>query len=176
MKTKLTAAILGLGMLGVADVAIAQSSNFRASLDGYQAVPALSLPNSTGKLTLFRINGNSSIDYTINYNTGGDRVQQIHVHFGRPGTNGGVIAFLCSNLGNAPAGTPLCPATPASVSGTLAADDIVGPSAQGIAPGELAEVIAAVRAGAVYVCVHTNAFPGGSIRGAVVKGGGGGDD
>jgi len=172
MKTKLTAAVLGLGMLGVADVAIAAPPNFRASLDGYQAVPTLSLPNSTAKAT-FSVNGNSSIDYTLNYDTAGDPVQQVHVHLGRPGTNGGVIAFLCSNLGNAPIDTPLCPATPATVSGTWFAGSIVGPSPQGIAPGELVEVIAAIRAGATYVCVHTDTFPGGSIRGAVVPGGGG---
>jgi hypothetical protein len=171
MKTKLTAAVLGLGMLGVANVAIAAPNQFRASLDGYQAVPTLSLPGSTANAT-FSVNGSSSIDYTLNYDTAGDPVQQVHVHLGRPGTAGGVIAFLCSNLGNAPAGTPACPATPATVSGTLFAADIVGPSAQGIAPGEIAEAIAAINAGAVYV-VHTNAFPGGSIRGAVVKGGAG---
>jgi len=76
-------------------------------------------------------------------------------------------------LGNAPAGTPLCPLSPATVSGTLTAGSIVGPSTQGIAPGELVEVIAAIRAGAAYVCVHTDGFPGGSIRGAVTKDGGG---
>ena len=185
MKTKLTAAVLGLGMLGVADLAIAAPPNFRASLDGYQAVqPAsLSLPNSTANAT-FRVNGNSSIDYQVTYNVNTadtvftvptpvalGPVTQIHLHFGRPGTNGGVIAFLCSNLGNAPLGTPACPTASGTVSGTWTFAEIVGPDAQGIAPGQLSEVIAAIRDGSTYVCVHTPAFPAGSIRGVVVKGG-----
>ena len=206
MKTKLTAAILGLGMLGVADVAIAQVSNFKASLDGYQAVqgaptpPAasLSLPLSTGQAT-FKVNGNSSIDYTIKYNINTadtaangapvGSVTQVHLHFSRPRTNGGVIAFLCTNVGGAPAGTngtQTCPSPSApsgTVSGTWTAADIVGPGPQGIAPAPLngvspdfAEVIAAIKARATYVCLHTTGFPNGSIRGRVKPAGDNSDD
>ena len=50
-------------------------------------------------------------------------------------------------LGNGPAGTPPCPPGPASVEGTIEADDVIGPAAQGIAPGELGELMRAIRAG-----------------------------
>lgn len=187
MKAKLTAAVLGLAMLGVAAVAIAHDSDrFHASLDGYQAVPlALSLPGSSARARL-RVYGNSSIDYQVEYkiNTtdiapaanGGivGTVTQIHLHFGRPGVAGGVIAFLCSNLNNGPAGTPLCPN---NISGnissgsvpwtTLTTASIAGLTGQSIATGGIDEAIAAIRAETTYVCVHTTGFPGGSIRGAV---------
>ena len=36
--------------------------------------------------------------------------QQAHIHFGKVGINGGISAFLCSNLPSPPPGTPACPA------------------------------------------------------------------
>ena len=36
---------------------------------------------------------------------------------------------------------------------------------QGIAPGQLNELIAAIRAGVAYVNVHSTKFPGGEVRG-----------
>jgi hypothetical protein len=44
---------------------------------------------------------------------------------------------------------------------------VIGPITQGIDPGELSELIAAIRAGKTYVNVHTNKHPGGEIRGQV---------
>jgi CHRD domain len=53
------------------------------------------------------------------------------------------------------------------VSGTIVAANVIGPSDQGIAAGEIAELIAAIRAGRAYVNVHTTAFPGGELRGQI---------
>ncbi|MFD1827627.1 MULTISPECIES: hypothetical protein [Mumia] len=41
--------------------------------------------------------------------------------------------FLCTNLGNGPAGTQTCPQE-GTVTGTIVAADVVGPASQGIAP------------------------------------------
>ena len=43
-------------------------------------------------------------------------------------------------------------------------DNVIGPAAQGIAAGEFAELVRAIRAGATYVNVHTTVHPGGEIR------------
>jgi hypothetical protein len=43
----------------------------------------------------------------------------------------------------------------------------VGPAAQGIAAGEFAELVRAIKAGATYVNVHSSLFPTGEIRGQI---------
>jgi CHRD domain len=56
---------------------------------------------------------------------------------------------------------------------TFTAADVVSvgtAGAQGIAPGELAEVLRAIRANAAYVNVHTVGFPSGEIRGQFDRG------
>lgn len=96
-------------------------------------------------------------------------VQQAHIHFGQRHTNGGISVFLCTNLGNGPAGTQACPETAGQVSGEIMAADVIGPAAQGIAAGEFAELLAAIRSGNAYASVHTTAFPGGEIRGQILR-------
>ncbi len=75
--------------------------------------------------------------------------------------------FMCSNLGNGPAGTPACPASPATISGTFRATDVIGPTAQGISAGEFDELKAAIAASAAYANVHSTQFSGGEIRGQI---------
>jgi hypothetical protein len=73
--------------------------------------------------------------------------------------------FLCSNLGNGPAGTPTCPTTnPGEVSGTLGAADVIGPALQGITAGQFSELLAAIRADSTYANVHSTVYPMGEIR------------
>jgi hypothetical protein len=59
------------------------------------------------------------------------------------------------------------------VSGTVVAADVIGPAGQGIAPGEFAELLRAIRKGVTYVNVHSATQPGGEIRAQM---GGEGDD
>jgi len=77
---------------------------------------------------------------------------------------GGISVFLCSNLGNGPAGTQACPQS-GTVTGTLRPVDVIGPDGQGIAPDEFAELVKALRAGVAYANVHSSVWPGGEIRG-----------
>jgi len=99
----------------------------------------------------------------------GGSVLQSHIHFGQPSVNGGIAAFLCTNLGNGPAGTPVCPqpapGKSATVEGTIRAMNVVGPTAQGIEPGQFAELVNAIRGGVTYVNLHSTRWPNGEIRG-----------
>ena len=144
--------------------ASAAGPHVRAQLDGFEEVPAVSTTgHGTFRATLSR--DGASIEYELTYAGLEGEVAQSHLHLGQRGVNGGISIFLCSNLGNGPEGTQACPTAPATISGTLIAADVIGPAAQGIGPGELDEVIRAIRAGSVYVNVHTDLFPGGEIRG-----------
>jgi len=61
------------------------------------------------------------------------------------------------------------------VSGTITSANVLPAGApQQLRAGELAEAIAAMRAGAAYANVHTTVSPGGEIRGQLGGQGGGG--
>ena len=94
---------------------------------------------------------------------------QAHIHFGQRSVNDGISVFLCSNLGNGPTGTKVCPPAPATVTGTIVPADVIGPTGQGIEPGAFAELLAAIRAHKTYANVHSTRFPGGEIRAQLGK-------
>ncbi len=150
--------------LGGATMATATGDRFKArtNLTGYEEV----MPISTSGGGTFRatINKDDTIDYKLWFSGTEGTVTQAHIHFGQEGVNGGIMVFLCSNLGNGPAGTQACPAE-GQVEGTLDAASVVGPSGQGIAVREFDEVVSVIRAGVAYVNVHSTLYPGGEIRG-----------
>jgi hypothetical protein len=102
-----------------------------------------------------------------------------HIHIGQHHTAGGIAVWLCGNPDVAtgiPPGTPLCPKAGGVVSGMFTATAVVGPAAQLVAPGELAEVLKAIRSGAAYVNVHTLNVRAGEIRGQLRSGDGHGKE
>jgi len=135
----------------------------REQLSGYAENPTLSTAGEGQFRAVFN-ERTQEITYTLSYANLEGTVTQAHVHFGNPWVNGGISVFLCTNLGNGPAGTQACPPAPATITGTLRPADVIGPPAQGIAAGEFAELVAAVRAGATYANVHSTLYPAGEIR------------
>ena len=57
-----------------------------------------------------------------------------------------------------------CPAAPATITGTIGPEDVVGPTGQGIEVGAFDELLDAIRAGVTYANIHTVGRPGGEIR------------
>ena len=167
LRVKLAIGVAVLGVVVTAAAAVAGSHNrLEATLTGYEEVPAI----STGGHGTFRAaitDGGSAIRYELRYDRLSAPVQQAHIHFGQKSVNGGISAFLCTNLGNGPAGTQACPEPPARVTGTIRAADVVGPTGQGIAAGELQELVAALRAGVAYANVHSQLYQAGEIRGQI---------
>jgi hypothetical protein len=104
------------------------------------------------------------ISYTLSYSALEGNVLQAHIHLGGRHQSGGISAFLCTNLGNGPAGTQTCPAAPATIEGVITPADVVGPAMQGITAGQFEELVRAIRAGATYVNVHSSLYQGGEIR------------
>jgi CHRD domain-containing protein len=141
-----------------------------ADLSGYQEVPTL----SSGGTASFRAriaDDEQSFDWVLTY-SGLTNVLQSHIHFAARAINGGIVIFLCTNLGNAPpgttSGTQPCPSSEGTVSGTATAADVgPGAAAQGIAAGEFAKVLQAIRVGAAYANIHTQQRPAGEVRGQI---------
>ena len=125
-----------LAALAIVSYAIAGggSRKFDENLEGYQEVASVSTV-AKGTFSAEISNDGDEIEYRLRYEDLEGAVQQAHIHLGQFSANGGISVFLCSNLGNGPAGTQACPASPATVTGTLTAADVVGPVLQGIAPG-----------------------------------------
>jgi len=118
-----------------------------------------------GTFTARISNDETRINWELSYSDLEGAVQQAHIHFGQKAITGPISVFLCTNLGNGPAGTQPCPAPPATISGTITAADVTNlANERGISAGELDELIAAIRAGATYVNVHSTRWPGGEIR------------
>jgi CHRD domain-containing protein len=114
----------------------------------------------------------SEISWELSYADLEGAVQQSHIHFGPPNNTGGIAVFFCTNLGNGPAGTQLCPAPPATISGVITAANVIGPLTQGIEAGALSELIDAIRDGKTYVNVHSAKWPLGEIRSQITHEGG----
>ena len=141
-----------------------RGNNVHEHLTGYQEDPAV-ISTAGGAEFRARIDERGqTITYTLSYWGLAGTVTQSHIHFGGRAQSGGVSVFLCTNLANGPVGTQACPAAPATISGTITPADVIGPTGQGIAAGEFAELIAAIRAGVTYVNVHSSTYPGGEIR------------
>ena len=135
----------------------------KAALRGYSEVPAVS-STGMGRFTARVAGDGSAVEYELTFAGLEGQVLFSHIHLGQKDVNGGVAAFLCGG-----GGKPDCPQE-GTVTGTVTAADVEGPVAQGIAAGELRELLRAIDAGVTYVNVHSTKHPGGEIRGQV-KGG-----
>lgn len=161
------AALLGASSLMAHDDDRDRDGVFKvtARLEGFQEVPAVS---STGHAFFSAVVDTkaNTITWHLKYEgiEGGDTLQS-HVHFGQLSVNGGVSFFLCSNLGNGPAGTQACTNGSGDLSGVITPDLIVGPAGQGIEAASFAEIAAAMKDGTAYANIHSTRWPGGEIRG-----------
>jgi hypothetical protein len=160
----LLAALIGGAALVVTGVSLARGGDddrdarrFSAKLVGYEETPAAISTRGRGSVEL-RV-GEAQIAFRLHYEgLEGPATTQAHIHFGQRHTTGGVSVFFCGGQG------------------TIVPADVLGPAGQGIAGGELDELVAAIRAGAAYANVHTTTWPAGEIRGQLSGRGGKGDD
>jgi hypothetical protein len=168
-RLQLVAAVAAVGagsVVATTAVAGGDDDHVRARLTGYEEVPAVST-DGRGKFRARVRASAEEIQFELRYQDLSGAVQQAHIHLGQRDVNGGVSVFLCSNLPDPPPDTQACPEAPAKITGTLGPEDVIGPAAQGIAPGEFDELVRAIDAGVTYANVHTEPFPAGEIRGQI---------
>jgi hypothetical protein len=154
----------------------ARAQEYSARFSGFHEVGGLGagetgaiLSAGQAKLKLTLDKTAQTLSYTLTY-SGLTNVLQSHIHFGKTHVAGGIMVFFCSNLGNGPAGTPTCPddtSGAVTVTGTITAASVVGPTAQNVTVGDFAAVVAALASNTAYGNIHTKQFPAGEIRGQI---------
>jgi hypothetical protein len=160
--------------IALAAPAMGHAEQIQASLIGYEEVPSVSTVAS-GDFRAMISHDDQSIDYSLTFSGLQGTVQQSHIHVAQPGVNGSIVIWLCQTTTTpAPAAvqalTPFCPQPGGTVTGHISAANVIAGStaSQQLAAGELAEAIAAIRAGVAYANVHTTPLsPGGEIRGQI---------
>ncbi len=172
-RTSLAMFIAAAGILAVgssASTANAQAAerSFRTLLRGFEEPPAVS---STGEGE-FRAHVNAArtaFTYALSYSGLEGEVTQAHIHLGQKGVNGGIMVWLCQTAAApGPEGTPTCPGpNEGTVQGRVTGASIVGPTGQGVDPGEFAELLNALGSEVAYVNVHSTRNLGGEIRGQI---------
>ena len=181
-------AVLGLMALGLTLSALAilscgggdDNNTFtrQANLQGVneRLTPVLTTSGS-GTAVLTINDDHTQISYTLTY-TGLTNVLQAHIHVvNSPELAGPIILFLCTNIGvgtNVGIGGAQLPAPQAcpqgstvTVTGTLTSADLIPRDATPTSPAiaTFADAIAQILNGNTYTNVHTQANPGGEIRG-----------
>jgi hypothetical protein len=142
-----------------------------ARLNGFQEVPSR-LTDARGRFTAVIDPGGTMIEFTLTFGDLSTPSLFAHIHFAQRHVNGGVMVFLCNNSPDGPQPGP-CPSPGGTVTGTITAEDVVGPGLnaeaadQGITPGSLDDALRAILRGATYVNVHSERFPGGELRGQI---------
>src|SRR5262245_10334658 len=106
-----------LAMIGTPTSAV-NAQTLRAQLSADREVPVCSSTGS-GKIKVEISQGETSLDYKLQYDLVGT-VLFAHIHLGKPNQAAGIVAFLCGG-----GGKPDCPASPATVTGTIVASDII---------------------------------------------------
>ena len=167
-KASFAVLVLSVVLLAAAVPLQAQGGTATARLRSFEEVPVTATPGA-GDFTATISEDGTEIEYELSYRNIEGIVTQAHLHFGQKSVNGGIFIFLCTNLGNGPAGTQNCPpGRTAAISGTITAANVLALPNQSFAAGDLASVLRGIRGGVVYVNVHTDQLPGGSIRGQLV--------
>lgn len=129
---------------------------FKATLSGDQEVPPV-VTDTTGKFKLELNEAETEAEVRLTVNDG-VRITQAHLHCAPVGVNGSIVAFL-SGLNAAGYNVDGKWISNATLTDTSISDPACGATISALA--------ASMRAGDVYVNVHSVANPGGVIRGQV---------
>lgn len=162
MRSKIIV-ICALLMLAGAAIGSDASIHPKTKLTGFQETPPI-LTNGSGTFEWILDISGTFVSYTLTFSGLSSNSTVAHIHFGQKGVAGAPIAFLCGG-----GSKPACPAGGGTVTGTIAAPDVLGVPAQGIVAGNFADFLTVLRSGDAYVNVHSTNHPGGEIRGQLKR-------
>jgi len=134
-----------------------QQNGYLTALNGKNEVPSHSDVTATGMSGFIVNSGNSKVWYQIEAE-GLKGVTQAHIHSGKAGENGPVVATLFKGSKDTVNG--------ALVQGSITADKLEGP----LKGKSISDLVNLMDDSSAYVNVHTQSFPDGEIRGQISKG------
>jgi hypothetical protein len=134
-----------------------QQNGYITVLNGKNEVPSHPDVTATGISGFIVNSGNSKIWYQIEAE-GLKGVTQAHIHSGKVGENGPVVATLFKGSKDTVNG--------ALVQGSITADKLEGP----LKGKSISDLVSLIDESSAYVNVHTQSFPDGEIRGQISKG------
>lgn len=156
MQRRFVVALLtALLVLAMAPAAQARPTTYTAHLTGDAEVPEVDT-DAVGQTVLQLNRDGTELRYRLIV-ANIDDVTQAHIHLGRAGTNGPIVAFL---FGFVPGGVTT---NGVLATGTVTADDLIGP----LEGESLSALARALNTGNAYVNVHTVEHPPGEIRGQI---------
>ncbi len=146
--------------VGIASADMSQvQKNFRAHLSGDEEVPAVDT-RAQGQ-AIFQL---SRDGITLHYKLIVANIEDVlmaHIHLAPAGENGPIVVWLYPSA-------PPPQLIEGRFNGVLAAGAITAANLVGSLAGQtLEDLLAAIEAGETYVNVHTEAHPGGEIRGQI---------
>jgi hypothetical protein len=157
----LLVSFLALSMVAAAPALAAEGLS--AQLNSYEETPSTLNSAGTGVFLGLIDSDETVINYQLFYtDLQGATVLFAHIHFGKPGESGGVVAFLCGG-----GGKPACAAAGTLITGTIVPANVQALAGQNLAAGDMPAFLRAIRNGFTYVNVHTNTFPAGELRGQI---------
>jgi hypothetical protein len=141
------------------------AGTFRAKLAGSKEVP-VNLSAGTGDISVKIDESPASATIVLEYSGMTGNASMAHLHLGNPWESGPVIVTICGG-----GSSRTCPAQNLETRFTfpLTAGAITAVPGQGFT-ADVATLIRAIRAGAVYANVHTAQYPNGEIRGQIGRG------
>jgi len=150
--------IVALAMVAaVPSAALAGGVSAKAKLSGAQEVPANDAP--AFGMVKFKVS-DDGVAFKLKGHKLSGPVWGAHIHNAPAGANGPVVAKLCG--APAPGAAEVCTTSKKGklkVSGVITDANLNGVT--------MADLMAMVAAGEAYVNVHTDAYPGGEIRGQI---------
>ena len=152
---------LALGSYAFANTPNSNQQRVDANVAGWHEVPTIMTPGAgtfEAKVT------DAATAYVLTYSGLEGNAFMAHIHLAQRHANGGIVVWLWCPEGS-PAPQP-CPPKAGTVTGVITPANIRQTN-QGIETGEYDDFVRALRAGHMYVNVHSDKFPGGEIRGQV---------
>lgn len=154
MRRVLSLAMAGAFTLLFSAQANAQTMTLTATLSGSNEAPAVAATGSGGTATVVFDLAADTVTWTIDVYNLPTGVTAGHIHAGGPGVAGPVVVNFTVSAGQS---------NDFRISGTARASDLVARAAQGINSWDDLEQAAML--GQLYVNVHSQANPGGEVRG-----------